>query len=75
MTAAVECALCGGKIYFDTRNPVNPESAGWREIPVCEVSIKAQMERDRRVAPVCPKCLEFHARMIRDYDPFGGKQK
>lgn len=70
MTAAVECAVCGGKLLFDTRNPITPENMGWMEIPVCEVSIMALMEQRAETTPICPRCLERHARMIRDYDPF-----
>lgn len=70
MTANVECAICGGQLLFDTKNPITPENMGWIEIPACEVSIKALMEQYTETVPICPKCLNNHARMIQNYDPF-----
>ena len=71
MTATIECAVCGRKLKFDTRMPVNPEEMGWREIPVCEASIKALMERRTEEAPVCPECLKFHSQIMERHDPLG----
>ena len=57
MTAAVECAVCGGKLLFDTRNPITPENMRWMEIPACEVSIRALMEQRAEPPPDLPKML------------------
>lgn len=70
MTAAVECAICGQKLFFDTRTPINPESMGWIEIPPCEISARAYMERRNNREPVCPLCLETHSMIAVMYDPF-----
>lgn len=70
MTAAVECALCGRKLYFDTRIPIKPEDEGWIEVPLHEVSVKAYMAGWNYRGPVCPDCLKTHAIIAEIYDPF-----
>ena len=70
MRAAVECAICGQKLFFDTRIPISPESAGWIEIPPCGVSAKAYMEGRNAYEPVCPRCLETHTMITRIFNPF-----
>ena len=70
MTAAVECTLCGRKLFYDTRIPINPENEGWIEVPLHEVSVKACMEGRNARGPVCPNCLKTHAVIVEIYDPF-----
>lgn len=73
MTATIECAVCGRKIFFDCRTPICPEADGWEEMPVCDASITARMDGRTEKAPVCPECLKFHVKIMeavaKDYDP------
>lgn len=70
MTAAVECAVCGAKLFFDTRAPISPENEGWMELPVGEISVKMLTMGRNEIAPVCPNCRELYTRIAQNYDPF-----
>lgn len=72
MTAIIECGVCGTKIYFDSMYPIRPEDEGWKEVYLPEVSIAALMEGRRYKSPVCPKCLDFYAQLMSNYDYFSG---
>lgn len=63
MTATIECAMCGRKIFFDCHTPICPENDGWREIPICEASVEAWLQRRTESMPVCPECLESQAKI------------
>lgn len=78
MTASVECGICGRKLLFDTGAPIIPESMGWTETQISDMSLDAHMRGETYMVPVCPECQRKHAQIVEMFDPIsikGGQKR
>ena len=69
MIASVECGICGRKLLLDTGTPINPESMGWTETQISDMSIDAYVKGRTYMVPVCPDCQAKHAKIVEIFDP------